>query len=125
MRLTTLAARDMNANTRLVAATEILAARFALSPGYVDEVQRQSGDPQTRMMKQREAVANLLDALVQKTEFAGDADGVRPAPPIKPLLDALETLDKIKGVGLPLRKKIGEHILDRVADLFALPTQDE
>lgn len=107
MRDATRAARDMNANTRLVVATETLAKRFELSAGFVEEVQTQSGDPQVRAMKQREAVANLLEALVEKTD-----DSVEwPEGPATDVLDeALTSLSDIKGISPAMVEKIKAHV---------------
>lgn len=111
MREATRAARDMNANTRLVAATETLAKRFELSAGFVEEVQTQSGDPQIRAMKQREAVANLLEALVEKTD---DAVEWPEGPASDALEEALTSLAEIKGISPAMVEKIKAHVYEKL-----------
>lgn len=64
MKLTQLAARDQEATNRLVAAAEKLAELQGLDPAVLERVKTQRGEPPVRMMLQREAVADLAEALV-------------------------------------------------------------
>lgn len=64
MKLTQLAARDQAATNRLVAAAETLAELQGLDPAVLERVKTQRGEPPVRMMLQREAVADLAEALV-------------------------------------------------------------
>jgi len=66
MKLSALAARDDAATKRIVAATEALVAHFGLDEAVLANVRTQRGTPPVRAMMQREAVAELLDAMVEK-----------------------------------------------------------
>lgn len=79
MRTATRAARDHTAHSRLVAAAAKLAERYSLPGELVQAVQVQRGDPATRAMYQREAVVDLLEALITATEPQPQARAVKPA----------------------------------------------
>lgn len=71
----------MAATIKMVAAAEKLAERFGLEGDIMARVRTQRGDPQVRQMQQREAVAELLEALLEKTKPEAE-------PKIKPTLRA-------------------------------------
>ena len=64
MRVAQRAKRDHMAQGRLVAAAEKLAKELALPAELVKAVQVQRGEPEVRAMLQREALADLLEAVV-------------------------------------------------------------
>jgi dsRNA-specific ribonuclease len=71
-----LAGRDMAATRRMVAAAEALARHFGLDAEVLERVQTQKGEPQLRQMLQREAVADLLEAIA---DIVCTPTGMKPA----------------------------------------------
>jgi hypothetical protein len=69
MRVTIRAARDQGAQIRILAAASTLAERFGLSQELLQNIQVQRGDPAVRAMLEREAIADLLETLVDVTEI--------------------------------------------------------
>jgi hypothetical protein len=68
--------RNLEAQNRILAAAETLAAAFEIDPALVSGMRVQEKDPAVRAMKEREAVADLLEALVEGTdEIAGLVEG--------------------------------------------------
>lgn len=74
MRLATRAARDHSAQSRILAAAEILADRFDLDLELPNRIQVQRGDPATRAMLEREAIADLLEAILEASEVIEEPD---------------------------------------------------
>ncbi len=64
--------REALATNRMLAASTVLVEALDLDPAILDALRTQRGDPRVRQMKQHEAVADLLEALVETQ--------VKPAP---------------------------------------------
>lgn len=64
----TLGARNEVATKRMVEAASRLGDLFGIEPGYVAALTVSDKDPLVRAMKQREAVADLLEELVKRGE---------------------------------------------------------
>lgn len=67
MHPTILAKRSGLAQQRMLAAAEKLASEFGLDANMITALRVQSGDPDVRRMLEREAVADVLEALAQTT----------------------------------------------------------
>ncbi len=109
MRVTIRAARDQSAQTRILAAATTLARRFGLSPELLQNIQVQRGDPAVRAMLEREAIADLLETLV-------DATGITVLPMIDPdigdpmpgVLEEVETLGDEPEIEQPAEDALAE-----------------
>lgn len=127
MRIATRAARDHKAQARIVTAAERLAERFGLDMTMVNDLRVQRGDPATRAMLQREAVAVLLESVVNLTEPEPDIDInaeelLLPPEVVEVLISkgyttreslrdaSLEELQRLKGIGKVTAEKIKEAV---------------
>jgi len=82
MELSILAERDAVAQARLLNAAELLAQRFHLEEQLLPLKTCRAKDLRVEMMKQRAALADLLDALLEVTEVKlplVDEDARKPA----------------------------------------------
>lgn len=104
MKLSILAARDLEAQNRIVAAAEELAAGHDLGDQITRLESIQERDPRTKAMFQREAVADLLEALAEVQPVACD-EYVR-----------LSDLDDVDGVGPKTVALIREHFSSGAPD---------
>lgn len=78
MKLQHLAARDGNANVRIVEATTKLTKLLGLDASILDNLTTQRGTPAVRAMQQREAVADLLEVIFdQFGQVFREIDGLR------------------------------------------------
>lgn len=55
--------RNLSAQQRILATSKILAAHFMIDPALVSQLKVQEKDPMVRAMKEREAAADLLEAI--------------------------------------------------------------
>jgi len=94
MRLSNLAARDAAAQKRIVAAAEVVAHRLGIDVDVEARIGRR-GDQRVRAMKQREELADLLEAAAERLQ-----------PPLVSLAD----LAAVPGVGEATLAKIEDHI---------------
>lgn len=60
--------RDGRAQQRILRAATELADRLGVAPTVLEQLKTQRGDPAVRAMQQREAIADLLEALVERSE---------------------------------------------------------
>jgi DNA uptake protein ComE-like DNA-binding protein len=123
MRLATLAARNDAAQKRIVVAAEQLAVRFGLGEEVLIPLQVQRGDPQTRAMLQREAVATLLEGLVVMSEGEGPGPGTIGGESVLEgedlqLILKPETVEALHARGYDTPEKIREA---SVAELTKIP----
>lgn len=127
MRIATRAARDHKAQARIVMAAETLAERFGLDMSLVEGLRVQRGDPATRAMLQREAVADLLESVVNLTEpelhMDIDAEELLLPPEVVELLvskgytsraslreASVEELQRLRGIGEKTARRIKEAV---------------
>lgn len=101
MRTTIRAARDHSAQSRILAAATTLAERFGLSSELLQNIQVQRGDPAVRAMLEREAIADLLDTLVDVTE-------ITILPMVDPDLDDPEEIDDLENEPDPIEDVLAE-----------------
>lgn len=87
--------RDGIAQQRILAAAAGLAERLGMPPRLMENLQVQRGDPATRAMQEREAVADLLEAVVERVE-AIQGESLPPAVEV----DWDAVLEKISQAGL-------------------------
>lgn len=63
------AAKDQRAQERIIAGALLIAERFGIDPALAEAVRKAQGrDVAVVAMKQREAIADLIDAIVVLTE---------------------------------------------------------
>lgn len=95
--------KDGKAQQRILKASTTLADRLQVHPDVLDKLRVQKGDPAVRAMQQREAIADLLEAVVTRVEAL-------PAELADFSLDQVMEKIEAAGVGKVTLQKIREAL---------------
>lgn len=91
MHILQLAKQDDLAQKRMRVAAQALATHFKLEPSLAQGLIRQEKDLPVRSMMEREAIANLLEALAHKVGAFDATPSPAEKPPVTAVTDELET----------------------------------
>ena len=133
MRTSIRAARDHTAQSRILAAAKSLGERFVLDlgeRGILQRLQVQRGDVATRAMQEREAIADMLDLVIEALAPAGNNVPAWPALDEK-VVEALvvagytpESLRSAKVADLVQVEGIGKRLAVKILKLVAAQAQE-
>jgi hypothetical protein len=96
--------RNAGAMQRILTTSKLLAEKFQIDPALASSLKVQEKDPLVRALKEREAVANLLDAIASEMGLIKPESNEDPAevPASVPGDDPLTTAETGEGLPAPV-----------------------